>query len=133
MVRSRRIWLLGVSSAAGLCLAACLSPTLPLPPPAAPEVTQIGPDQYRLTGTIPIPGTVVILNVRSGGGITWQTLHDYELDIVARPGDPMRVHYEAGDDVSDFAEFSIPKAVPVPVTARPDAGAPTAPKDASGD
>jgi hypothetical protein len=133
MRRSRRVWLLGVSSAAGLCLAACLSPTLPLPPPAVPDVEQTGEGQYRLTGTIPIPGEVIVDDVRSGLGFTKKATHDYQLDIVAQPGDPMRVHYQSGDDVSDYADFSIPKPVPVPVRARPDAGTPTPPKDASRD
>jgi hypothetical protein len=133
MRRSRRVWLLGVCSAAGLCVAACLSPTLPLPPPAVPDVEQTGEGRYRLTGTIPIPGQVVVEDVQSGLGFTKLATHEYQLDIAAEPGDLMRVHYQSGDDVSDYAEFSIPKSVPVPVTTRPDAGAPTQPRDASRD
>lgn len=124
--------MLGVSSAAGLWLAACLSPTLPLPPPAVPDVEQTGAGQYRLTGTIPIPGQVVVDDVRSGLGFTKRVTHEYQLDIIAEPGDLMRVHYQSGDDVSDYAEFTIPKAAPVPAKTQPDAGVQT-PKDAARD
>jgi hypothetical protein len=51
----------------------------------------------------------------------------YQLDVLARPGDVMRVYYESGGDVSDYAQFVIERTAllpdagsAVPADARPD-------------
>jgi hypothetical protein len=118
---SRRILLCAVCAAPVLFVAACLSPTLPLPPPAVPEVQQMSQGEYRLSGTIPVPGTVLVFDERSAL-ISGKVVRDfYTIDVAAQPGDAMRVWYESGNDVSDYAEFVIDANRMLP-----DAGAPSA-------
>jgi hypothetical protein len=115
---SRRVLLWAVP---GLFAAACLSPTLPLPPPAVPEVQQIGQGQYQLTGSLPVPGTVLVLNQRTriikGQG---DVLDLYQMVVTAAPGDAMVIWYESGNDKSDERPFVIDQSLSPP----PDAGPP---------
>jgi hypothetical protein len=113
---------------AGVLFAGCLSPTLPLPPPSPPEVTEVGQQRYELSGTLPMRGTVFVQNERSSlvFGETVEQL--YRFTVSADPGDPMSLWYEAGDasefygDRSQTISFQIPdKSSP------PDAGTDGAP------
>ena len=45
--------------------AGCLSPTLPLPPPSPPDIARVGEGRYQLRGSIPVRGTVIIVNTRT--------------------------------------------------------------------
>jgi hypothetical protein len=114
---SRRVLLWAVP---GLFVAACLSPTLPLPPPAVPTVTQIGQGQYQLSGSIPVPGTVLALNQRTGAGALLDVQDLYQLLITAAPGDVIFLWYESGNDKSGVTRFVIDEAL----SPRPDAGTP---------
>jgi hypothetical protein len=117
---SRRALLWGLP---GLLVVSCISPTLPLPPPAPPDVEQIGQGQYRLEGVIPFSGTVLVLNQRTR--LVYGKVVDdvYSLDVLAEPGDDMTLWYESGQDVSDITDFVIDENTPfVDAGANPDAG-----------
>ncbi|HVU05362.1 MAG TPA: hypothetical protein VHE30_26625 [Polyangiaceae bacterium] len=119
----RRAFLWSLTSALAV---ACLSPTLPLPPPAPPDVEQIGQGEYRLEGAIPFAGTVLVLNQRTSLVYGKVVSDVYRLDVRAEPNDDMVLWYQSGDDVSDVTEFVIPADV-----AKGDAGAaPTGAPDA---
>lgn len=101
---TRRILLL---AAAGALAVGCLSPTLPLPPPSPPEVAQIGQGVYRLTGSIPVPGTVLVQNARTNLVYGKVVPDVYELTVEAKPGDPMLLWYESSGDASETVGFRI--------------------------
>ena len=98
-------------SAAGLCLAAgCLSPTLPLPPPAAPEVT--APDasgMVRVTGVADTYAEVFVWN-RNTDVIAGQVTRDspsYSILIAASTDDTLQVWYIKGDDESPSVKVRV--------------------------
>jgi hypothetical protein len=107
---SRRSWL-GV-----LCLLSlsCLSPTLPLPPPAAPEVT--GPNEQglvTLSGTVNQPRAFVhAYNHRTdhADGEHADGEGKYQFQMAARAGDAVDLWYEYANDESSAVRFVIPKA-----------------------
>lgn len=119
---ARRLLLLSCLGGIGFGLSGCLSPTLPMPPPAKPDIEQIGEGQYRLTGRIPGAGFVTALNKRTNdtfGKLSTDRLYDF--NVVAQPDDPMQLWYEVNGENSDILEFEIPSVPPAPV---PDSGAP---------
>jgi hypothetical protein len=101
-----RRWFLG--AAASVLVAGCLSPTLPLPPPSAPDIQEVGSGQYVLTGIIPEPGFVLVLNKRTNAVNGTLSSGEYSVPVQARPADAMQLWYESGTDVSDIVEFEIP-------------------------
>lgn len=119
--------------AGGLLAAACLStPTLPLPPPAEPEIEQVGQGQYLLSGRIPAPGIVEARNFRTGDIFGKVTNGDYEFLMLAVPGDRIDMWYTVGADVSEAVVFEIPRsfgAAPSDAGPGPD-GAAGVPSDA---
>ena len=79
-----------------LAVSACLSPTLPLPPPSRPTVE--GPDaagNVRLTGRVPARARVSALNSRTNLISGQQTRDDgaYDFTIGAVPGDEIVFWY----------------------------------------
>lgn len=88
--------------AAGILLVAnaCLSPTLPLPPPSRPTVE--GPDaagNVRLLGRVPDHARVSALNTRTTY-ISGQQTEDggaYDFLIGAEPGDELQLWYSQGN------------------------------------
>ena len=107
-------------AAAGVLASGCLSPTLPLPPPAVPDIKDVGSGQYELSGTLPEPGFVLALNKRTNVVSGQLATEAYVIRIEAQPEDPMQLWYETGtNDVSDIVEFAIPKTRTV---APPDSG-----------
>jgi hypothetical protein len=109
----RGLFLLG----AVLGVASCLSPTLPLPPPSAPQVS--APDAAgfsRIQGRVRSQASVFVENLstlRIAGQKTDET-GDYEVEIGASVGDRLAVWYETGNN-----EQSPPTEVTVP---GPEAG-----------
>lgn len=105
---SRRGWLLGLSLAA----TACLSPTLPLPPPSKPVVE--GPDQQgmvTLDGWVESEATVFAANLRTGeirGQFTGPDGH-YRFAIAAVIGDELELWYQVGTTTSPGIVFKVPK------------------------
>jgi len=97
-----------------IVVAGCLSPTLPLPPPVAPEVEKTGPGQYMIHGEIPNPGLVYILNLRTETIDGVRTDRKYDVPVEALPKDPMQVWYEMDDEKSDVVPFEIPDDPPPP-------------------
>lgn len=116
MVRaSRRSLVLGV--VLGLVLpSACLSPTLPLPPPDRPSTIE-GPDaqgNVRLAGTM-TPGAVAYArNQVNGQGVFNNTNADgfYELMLRAQVGDGVLLWYTLDGERSQAVRFEIPPPPP---------------------
>ena len=101
-----------VASALALLASACLSPTLPLPPPSRPNVQ--GPDpqgNVTLDGTVLDGAVVSALNMRTGElrGHTTGTDGHYNFKIPAQIGDDMELWYSVGTYQSPSIVFSIGK------------------------
>jgi hypothetical protein len=111
-----------LAAAAGLLLVGCLSPTLPLPPPSRPDIAQVGTNEYQLTGTIPSPGFVLVLNKRTNVVNGELATEAYSIRVQAQPEDGMQLWYESGTDVSDIVEFDIPAPAPGSALPPQDAG-----------
>jgi len=114
MARVVRRLLLAV---AGLCLASCLSPTLPLPPPAKPDVS--GPDEsgyVRLQG-VAAPLSEVIAWHRNSDLIAGQVTGDtafYDFEIKAEENDVIELWYIKGSEESSSVKIVVPKAATTP-------------------
>ena len=91
-----------------LTLAGCLSPTLPLPPPSQPAVTDHGDGTVGLQGYVQPHSTVFALNTATNevaGQLTESG--QYSFTIHAVKNDQISLWYEAGTDVSPTIEFPI--------------------------
>jgi hypothetical protein len=110
----------------GALLAGCLSPTLPLPPPSQPEVEQVGPGQYELRGSLPMPGTVYVRNERTELLFGKKVDQLYRLVVEAQPGDLMGLWYEASSETEFYGDRSgtISFQIPDTPTLPPDGGTP---------
>ena len=107
--KSRRAFVGGLLSFAAM--SACLSPTLPLPPPEQPEVD--GPDpetgEVRLRGSVPSKAQVFAINLRSmeiRGEIVGGDGH-YDFFLPAEVGDEVSMFYRKGTDESQSLLFMI--------------------------
>jgi hypothetical protein len=104
---SRRVW----AVAAGLVLAGCLSPTLPLPPPNQPDVE--GPDQQgmvTLRGGTEEGSVVFVENLRTGEVRGQRDLDGdglYQIVIGAQLEDHMELWYTVGTEESPHLIFKI--------------------------
>lgn len=93
-----------VCVAAALAVAACLSPTLPLPPPSEPTVT--GPDEagvVRLQGRARPTAWVFAVNKASQFGAFQAADAEgrYELELRAQVGDEVALWYELNGEGSE--------------------------------
>lgn len=101
-VRSPR-WILVAVVALGLAVAGCQSPTLPLPPPGQPEVSEVSSE-----GTVTVQGDAMAdalvfgLNDRTGRGAidTATASGNYRLVIEARVGDQLEIWQQLGSEAS---------------------------------
>lgn len=100
--------------AAAFALTACLAPTLPLPPPAEPNIS--GPDEaglVHLSGNVHANAWVFALNRQSNAGTFQGTGPDgaYALTLPAAVGDTLVLWYESDGDVSEslLVEVKPPK------------------------
>ncbi|HLV20183.1 MAG TPA: hypothetical protein VKZ49_04855 [Polyangiaceae bacterium] len=105
--RARRVFLASLLAALPV---ACLSPTLPLPPPGRPEVE--GPTaegQVTLTGSVKPRAHVQAANLRAGRSWGQFTGDDgrYTLVIEAQIGDEVVLWYSVGNDSSPSTVFTI--------------------------
>lgn len=109
VLRARRRFLL----LAGLALASCLSPTLPLPPPDRPEIS--APDS---SGLVHVQGVaaprveVVAWNHQTdliAGQVTGDDSH-YDFTMAASVGDQIELWYIDGDEESQSVSVSVPAA-----------------------
>jgi hypothetical protein len=97
----------------GVVVPGCLSPTLPLPPPDAPDVMDLGAGSFRLTGTLPIFATVYVRNQRTHEGIFDGPLNQYDLTVKAQGGDNLILWYETDiGDASSPVSFELDRVPP---------------------
>jgi CRISPR/Cas system-associated protein Cas5 (RAMP superfamily) len=107
--RRRLLWV----SVSTLLSVACLSPTLPLPPPSEPTVE--GPTaegKVLLTGTVGERAHVLVANMRlrrSWGEYAGPD-GNYALLIDAQAGDELVLWYEVGNEQSPSTYFTVPDA-----------------------
>ncbi len=112
--------LLAVAPLAALVLAACDSPTLPLPPPVAPTITP-GADatHFKLTalcGSVEGGATVVIENTDTAlpndqriSGTLASTCGSWDAIVVANRGDVLNITQDDGSVVSSPEVIQIPQ------------------------
>jgi hypothetical protein len=97
---------------AGLGLACCLSPTLPLPPPSRPDVSV--PDEgglVRLQGFAAPRVEVLAWNHQSGliaGQVTGAD-SSYDFTIAAKVRDEIELWYVQGSDESQSIRIVVPE------------------------
>jgi hypothetical protein len=96
--------------AAALAVAACASPTLPLPPPSRPNVA--GPDgtgTVSLSGTIPSKAQAFAVNTRTSVIAGQQTGDDghFNFGLKAQVGDEVGFWYQSGTLDSQTVYFII--------------------------
>jgi hypothetical protein len=114
MARALRRLLLGL---AGLCLASCLSPTLPLPPPSEPDVS--GPNEsgyVRLQGSAAPHAEVIAWNHNNdliAGQVTGES-SIYDFQIKGESNDVIELWYIQGSDESSSIKVIVPEPVAAP-------------------
>lgn len=112
---TRRVWGLSVSSALSLAglLVGCLSPTLPLPPPARPDVSVPSSDGYvRVQGVVPALTLAVVQN-RANGFVAGKETGEngkYSVTLLAESGDRLDIWYLDGNDRSPPTTVIVPDA-----------------------
>jgi hypothetical protein len=108
---SRRRWLIALAACVSCAVGGCLSPTLPLPPPSPPEVTETDTEGvYRVTGFVKPNARAEAWNLSSDLFWGQQTRSDgaYDFLVEGQPGDPMVLFYVIGTDQSDTQDFVLP-------------------------
>lgn len=89
----------------------CYSPTLPLPPPVKPDISQTETGAYRVHGGVLPDAQVFILNARTllidGQQSDHFGIYDFVLNQ-AEAGDVMSIWYEVGTDLSPTTAFALP-------------------------
>jgi hypothetical protein len=101
-----------VLALAVLLPSACLSPTLPLPPPNRPDTIE-GPDPngyVRLAGTVAPNSRANAMNRRTSSGGFDDAGDDgrYEITLQALPGDQIVLWYMLQGENSQSVRFEIP-------------------------
>ena len=102
----------GVSGVSVL-VPSCLSPTIPLPPPEAPDALQVGQGTYTLQGYLPLFGDVYARNERTREIRGRASVLQYRFDVLAEPGDEMILWYQTGGDISSPVRFLIDRLNPI--------------------
>ena len=105
---TRRSLVLHAAMAVGLV--ACLSPTLPLPPPEAPDSVGLGEEEgvFHVRGSCTPGALVLVQNLRSG--LIWG-IEDkdadgrYSIRVEGKTCDPAQVRETIGSDTSDATFF----------------------------
>jgi hypothetical protein len=102
----RRWLLLGAVAQLG-----CYSPTLPLPPPVKPEITETETGAYHVHGGVLPHAEVFILNQRTlfidGQRADQVGIYDFDLHG-AEASDLVSLWYEAGTNLSPTTQFLLP-------------------------
>jgi hypothetical protein len=99
----------------GIAAPSCISPTLPLPPPDVPDGRDVGNGQYRLQGSLPVLGTVIVQNTRTTLLVGKGPLRYYDLLVGAEKGDVLVLWYETDGDVSSGIAFQVDRLNPIVV------------------
>lgn len=107
-------WLAAVG--AGLAITACLAPTLPLPPPEAPDNIQpaAAAGQWQIAGGCTDGAIVLVKNERTGAIVGFeddQYVGRYRVELAAERCDPAVVLEIVGDDATSGASFQIREIV----------------------
>ena len=92
---------------------ACLSPTIPLPPPEVPDTLQVGEGRYKLRGALPFVARVVVRNKRTAVVNGLDSVLLYEFEVLAEPTDTMILWYETDTDISSPAIFRLDRTNPI--------------------
>lgn len=100
---------------AGLCLVGCLSPTLPLPPPATPSVS--APDESGMVHIegVAVPQAEVIAWNRRTDVIAGQVTREspsYSILMAAEVDDTIEVWYIKGDEESPSVKVRVRAETP---------------------
>jgi hypothetical protein len=95
---------------AGL-VGACLSPTLPLPPPSPPDTILATEQQgvYQLKGAVRANSLVTAFNIDNGLSFGQRTEGDGRYDFLVRgkEGDRLELWYSVGTDESNSVSFEL--------------------------
>ena len=97
---------------ASLVVGACLSPTLPLPPPSRPDVSSPDASGYVRVQGIAAPNAEVIAWNHDNDIIAGQVTGDdsrYDFKIEAESGDHIELWYMKGTDESSSIAFTVPE------------------------
>jgi hypothetical protein len=98
----------------GVAVPACISPTLPLPPPSVPDGSDVGNGTYRLVGALPLYALVLVRNERTELVTGKGPLTDYDLLVAAEKGDDMTLWYETQiGEISSPILFQIDRLTPI--------------------
>lgn len=109
-VSRRSIFLACFVAVATAVTSGCLSPTLPLPPPSPPQVSETETEGvYRLTGTVTPNAHVTAWNFNTDLSYGQQTHADgrYDFLVVGTEGDSMSLTYTVGTDESQPQAFEL--------------------------
>ncbi|MFO0642835.1 MAG: hypothetical protein U0183_26640 [Polyangiaceae bacterium] len=120
MVVGRRRLLLASSAVAVLGVAGCVSPTLPLPPPELPAVSQgTAPGRYVLSGAkgaaladafvIAINESARLPRDQRVAGTQADPDGSYRIELYASPGDRIDLTQERGNERSPPVSVQIPR------------------------
>ncbi len=101
---------LAALGAMAVTTASCLSPTLPLPPPSAPEAIQPSEDgtEWTVSGYCTVGATVTVLNEKTGRGVVVEDLDrtgHYVVVLAGTKCDLASVTEEVGDEESSDTTF----------------------------
>jgi hypothetical protein len=113
MRRLPRRKVLAWAGLSALGVPACLSPTIPLPPPEVPDTLQVGEGRYRLRGALPFVAAVNVRNKRTGV-LTgrWDVLQ-YDFEVLAEATDTMVIWYQTDVEISSAVEFRMDRTNPI--------------------
>jgi hypothetical protein len=106
LLSRRHLW----TFAAALAATACLSPTLPLPPPNEPQQSELDETgTVHLTGNVRPKAWVYALNQATDKGYIQITGTNgrYDLAVQAAHGDPIVLWYELTGEPSEPTYFEI--------------------------
>ena len=113
MRRVPRRTVLAWAGLSALAAPACLSPTIPLPPPEVPDTLQVGEGRYRLRGALPFTAAVTVRNKRTGVLTGRYDVIQYDFEVLAEPTDAMVIWYQTEVDISSAVEFIMDRTNPI--------------------
>lgn len=120
MNRSRRSFTTGLAALGAALVVGCVSPTLPLPPPETPIITQGSePNRYVLTGgkgsalvdafIIAINQSLSLSRDKRVSGTQADEEGRWRVEVYASPGDRIDITQERGDVRSTTLSIAIPR------------------------